>query len=148
MMSGPAGAGSAVDAATCAALATPRASGIAAGINAASLRKLRRSVVCASSQSRGLSISNWLGAAIGELTFGVKPPHAEREAYGGGLLRGIPPVMLYSARSRCANQKSCCARKTEMRTTCFLLLLLPTALCGQDLAPWGTTHHPAEVSKR
>src|SRR5581483_11184158 len=30
----------------------------------------------------------------------------------------------------------------------FFLLLLPAALCGEDLAPWNSNHHPSDKPKQ
>src|SRR5262245_19671830 len=38
-------------------------------------------------------------------------------------------------------------RKPLMRTI-LCLLLLPAALCGQDLAPWNSNRHPTDARKR
>src|SRR5262245_47814163 len=54
--------------------------------------------------------------------------------------------MLYSARCWQANQNAS-LRRTSMKPI-FLLLLLPTTLCAEELAPWCSNHHPSDVAKR
>src|ERR1044072_450485 len=54
--------------------------------------------------------------------------------------------MLYSSQWLEANRHQ--QRPVNDMRPIFWLLLLPATLCGEELAPWKSNHHPSDMTKR